>query len=62
MFRTEDIGRLRDAIYVVEAAIQDARNDVAEAGTLDAYPSAFHAVSRAVEDLLSIRWEPTAAG
>ena len=62
VFRTEDIGRLRDAIYVLESALQDARQDVADAGTLEAYPAAMQSVSRAVDELLALRWEPSAAG
>ncbi len=60
VYRVEDVGRIRDAVYVLEAALSDARLDVAEAGTLDAYPEAFRMLGGAIEELLRVRWDPVA--
>lgn len=62
VYRQDDVGRVRDAIYVLEAALADARMDVADSGTLDAYPDAFASLGAAIESLARVRWEPTAAG
>ena len=38
LYRSDDIRSLRDAIYVVKTALQDARMDLADAATLEEYP------------------------
>lgn len=60
MYRADDVRRLRDAVYVVEAALQDARMDLAE-GSIDDYPQAFRDVARAVDALTNTPLEPKAA-
>ena len=59
LYRLDEVGRLRDAIYVLEAALGDARMDLAEA-TLDESPRAFRAVAASVDSLLRTPFEPKA--
>ena len=60
LYRSDDIRSLRDAIYVVEAALQDARMDLADAATLEEYPGAFRSVAEAVDSLVRTPLEPKA--
>ena len=61
VYRTSDINRLRDAMYVVEAALADARMDIADGG-LDDYPQAFSGLAGAVDSLFRTPLEPKAVG
>ena len=60
LYRSDDVRRLRDAIYVLEAAVQDARMDLAAASTLDDYPAAFGLVAEAADALFRTPLEPKA--
>ena len=60
LYRTDDVRRLRDAIYVLEAALQDARMDLAAASSLDEYPGAFRTVAEAADSLFRTPMEPKA--
>ena len=60
LYRVSDLSRLRDAIYVVEAALHDARMDLADAPSLEEYPAAFRTVAAAVDALVQTPLEPRA--
>ena len=60
LYREADIRRLRDAIYVLEAELQDARMDLAEGGSLEEYPRVFRRVAGAVDALIRTPLEPKA--
>jgi hypothetical protein len=62
LYRRSDVERLRDHLYVLEAALQDARMDLAESGRLEDYPAAFRTVAAAADELLTFRLEPQAIG
>ena len=62
LFRRDDLQDLRDRIYMLEAALIDARSDLAEAGTLDAYPEVFATLAAAIEQVVAARMEPRAVG
>ena len=59
LYGTEEIDRIRDAIYVMEAALQDARMDLSQ-GSLEEYPQAFRALAAAVDSVVRTPLEPKA--
>ena len=59
LYRVVDVARLRDAVYVLEAALQDARMDLT-GGTLEEYPPAFRSVAGAADALIRTPLEPKA--
>jgi len=60
LFRRNDMDRLRDHLYMLEAAVQDARMDLAESGRLEDYPEALRRVTAAADQLVALRVEPVA--
>ena len=62
LIRRNDFQQLRDQQFVLEAALADARRDLADAGSLDAYPEVFATVAHAIEGMVGLRLEPKAIG
>lgn len=62
LIRSGDLQELRDRLYVLESALIDARTDLADAGTIDAYPEVFTHLVGAIEHAVSLRVEPRAVG
>jgi hypothetical protein len=62
LLRRTDLQEIRDRLYVLEAALMDARTDLAEAASLDAYPEVFSVLAQAVEQAVALRLEPRAVG
>ncbi len=62
LIRRQDLQTVRDRLFVLEAALADARTDLADAGTLDAYPAVFGDLAAAVEEVVALRIEPRAVG
>jgi hypothetical protein len=53
---------LRDRLYLLEAALGDARLDLAEAGSLAAYPEVFSELAAVIDETVTFRLEPRAVG
>lgn len=62
MIRSTDLQAVRDRLFVLEAALADARTDLADAGSLDAYPAVFAQLAAAVEHAVSLQIDPRAVG
>ncbi len=62
LLRRADLEELRDRLYILESGLADARNDLAEAGTIEAYPAVFSDLAAAIEQMISLRLEPRAVG
>jgi hypothetical protein len=58
----DKLGRLNDRLYILEAACEDVRNDLAEAHDIDAYRDAVVHLLEAALPLQSAYVEPRAIG